>query len=87
LATLTKKPDTPLRYRVESIIGIENYGTAMNEGRGRIPDVETATSTYRYADRGPKYVQDAMEDMKKVAKHRGWFKGIFGRKDDKDKKE
>ena len=62
-----EKPTAPIRYRVESLVGVENYGMAMNEGQsGRIADKAAAVSTYRYAERFPKYLQDAMSDISKV---------------------
>ena len=82
-----EKPATPLRFRVESIIGQENYGTAMNEGRGRHADIEAAVSTYRYAERFPKYAKDAFNDVTKTAKHKGFLAKLFGRKDKEDKKQ
>lgn len=62
-----EKPDVPLRYRVEQIIGVEKYGMAMNEGGGRVADPAAAVSTFRYAERGTKFVQEAMSDMSKIA--------------------
>ena len=61
-----EKPDVPLRYRVEQIVGVESYGMAMNEGRGRVADPAAAVSTYRYAERGTKFVQEAMSDISKI---------------------
>ena len=85
-----EKPETPLRYRVEAIIGIENYGMAMNEGGGRIPDVDAALHNIRAAQRFPKYVQDAATDIGKVtAKRRksmlGNLMNRFKKKKDTDK--
>lgn len=79
-----EKPEAPLRYRVETLIGIENYGMAMNEGRGRIPDAAAAVSTYRYAERFPKYVQDAASDIGKATAHER--KRLLGKLLDKVKK-
>ena len=63
------KPEIPLRYRVESLIGVENYGTAMNpegyKGGGRIAS-DTAIGAYRYAEGISKYTQKATEEIGKV---------------------
>jgi len=83
-----EKPDTPLRYRVETLLGIENYGMAMNEGGGRIPDIDSAVNTYRYAERFPKYVQDAVSDIGRATKkERDKLLGKFLQKQDDDKNE
>lgn len=62
-----EKPPTPLKYRVESIIGIENYGTAMNpegyKGGGRVAGGGSAEHNFRYAERFPNYVKDAIHDV------------------------
>ena len=64
-----EKPETPLRYRVESLIGVENYGTAMNpegvKGGGRVVS-DTAIGTYRYGEGLVKYTQQGVEDVGKV---------------------
>jgi len=75
-----EKPDMPSRFRVETLIGLENYGMAMNEGLGRHPDRDAANSTYRYAERFPKYVQDAVADMGKVTakKRKKLLSSFFG---------
>ena len=62
------KPDAPIRYRVESLIGIENYGTAMNEGGGRVADPGAAVSNYRYLERFPRYVKDAANDINRATR-------------------
>ena len=81
-----EKPTAPIRYRVESLIGIEDYGMAMNEGMsGRIPDKAAAISTFRYAERFQKYAQDAVSDMGKVTAHKR--KKLFGGLLDKFKKK
>ncbi len=82
-----EKPDVPSRYRVETLIGIENYGMAMNEGRGRVADPAAAVSTYRYAERFPKYVQDAASDIGKVtaAKRKSLFGSVFRKKEKGEK--
>lgn len=79
------KPDAPSRFRVETLIGIEKYGTAMNEGGGRVTDPAAAVSTYRYAERFPKYVKDAVSDIDRVTRHKR--KELFGKLMDKMKKK
>ncbi len=80
-----EKPDVPSKYRVETLTGIENYGMAMNEGRGRVADAAAAVNTYRYAERFPKYVQDAARDIDKAtaAKRKGLFERLIKKKDEK----
>lgn len=80
-----EKPDAPSRFRVETLIGVENYGTAMNEGRGRVTDAAAAVSTYRYAERFPKYVKDAVGDIEKVTRHQR--KQLFGKLVERMKKK
>lgn len=64
-----EKPPTPLRYRVDNIISIENYGSAMNpegyKGGGRV-DSDGSISNYRYAEKFPGYVKDAITDISKA---------------------
>lgn len=83
-----EKPDVPSKYRIETLTGIENYGMAMNEGSGRVADAAAAVQTYRYAERFPKYVQDAVSDIDKATASKR--KSIFGKlikKQDKEKKQ
>ncbi|MBI2663765.1 nitroreductase family protein [Candidatus Woesearchaeota archaeon] len=83
-----EKPAVPLRYRVESLIGVESYGTAMNpegvKGGGRIATA-TAIGTYRWGEGFPKYVQAGAQDFGKVLKHRQ--KKLFGKLKDRVKKK
>jgi nitroreductase len=62
-------PTPPLRYRFENVVGLENYGTGMNQ-RGRIADPAAAVQTYRYAQRGQGYVKDAISDVSKAVAHK-----------------
>jgi len=73
-----EKPTPPLRYKMENIVGIEYYGTGMG-GAGRVPDIDAAVSTYRYVQRGTKYVQDAIRDIDKATsrKRRRFIDKIF----------
>ena len=71
-----EKPGIPSRYRVETLVGVEKYGTAMNEGGGRVPDPAAAVHTFRYAERANNYVKEAVSDMTRVVKHRLKKKGI-----------
>ena len=61
-------PDTPSRYRVETLIGVEKYGMAMNEGGGRVADPNAAIWNFRYAQRFPNYVKDAVHDVGRATK-------------------
>ena len=61
-------PDAPSRYRVETLVGVENYGTAMNEGGGRVADGNAAVWNFRYAQRFPNYVKDAASDISKATR-------------------
>ncbi len=81
-----EKPDVPSKYRIETLTGIENYGMAMNEGPGgRIWDKAAAVSTYRYAERFPRYVQDAARDIDKAttAKRKNFFGKLIKKKEEK----
>ena len=78
------KPEAPLRYRVETLIGVENYGTAMNEGGGRVADGAAAISTFRYAERFKGYVKDAVNDVGRATKSKR--DGLLGKILDKAKK-
>lgn len=64
------KPSPPIRFRGESLIGIENYGMAMNEGLGRVADGNAAVSNYRYVQRFQKYAQDGFNDVAKKVKQK-----------------
>jgi len=70
-------PTAPIRYRVESLIGIENYGMAMNEGQGGRVVGGAPISTFRYAEGIQKYTQTAADDIGKVVGHKG--KKLFGK--------
>ena len=72
-----QKPEPPVRFRGESVIGIENYGTAMNEGPGRVADGNAAVSNYRYVQRFQKYAQDGFTDVSKKIKQK-YSQGGFG---------
>ncbi len=80
-----EKPDVPSKYRVETLTGIENYGMAMNEGSGRVADAAAAVSTFRVAERFPRYVQDAVRDVDKAtsAKRKSFFGKLIKKKDEK----
>ena len=78
------KPSAPVRFRGESVIGIENYGTAMNEGRGRVADGDAAISNYRYVERFQKYAQDGFSDVSKKIKQKKILDKLFRRKDGND---
>jgi len=83
-----EKPVAPIRYRVESLIGIENYGMAMNEGQGGRISGTGAITTFRYAEGIQKYAQQASSDIGKVTvkkrkKMLGNILGKFKKKDEK----
>ncbi len=64
------KPDAPSRFRVETLIGVEKWGTAMNEGGGRVADPAAAIQTYHVGERLPRYIKDAIQDIDKVTKRK-----------------
>ena len=77
------KPDAPIRYRVESLIGVEKYGTAMNEGGGRVADPNAAAGTYRYGEGLPKYIKKGTDDISRATKAKR--DKLFGKLVDKAK--
>ena len=84
-----EKPDIPSKFRVETLIGRENYGMAMNEGSGRIPDPAAAVSTFRYAERFPKYLQDGFRDIGKATEksRKGFAQSLFRKPENKEKEK
>ena len=80
-----QKPSPPIRFRSESIVGIENYGTAMNEGGGRVADGNAAVSNYRYVERFQKYAQDGFSDVSKKIKQKKVLHKFFRKKEEQGK--